>query len=124
MMNAVHARRHDHQIQDPFEFDRQSPVGMMKECCSLQGDKECDQHYGSNAKDQNCERKKTDRKNHLAEVKSRGRSHIEVKIGMMHIVKTPEDRHHVIGPMPPPVRVIHHEKGSDDSGPCRESEPV
>src|SRR6266403_3426022 len=97
---------------------------MVKECCSLQGDKEYDQHYRSNAKDQNCERKKADGEKHFAEVKSRGSAHVEIKIGVMHIMKTPEERHHVVGPVPPPVRVIHQEKGRDTYDPSGQHNPV
>src|SRR5882724_12783504 len=102
MMDPVHARRDDDQIQNPLQFNRQTPIGMMKERFGLKRDKEHDQHYWADAEDQDRKRKKADGKNHFAKVESRGRSHIEVEIGVMHIMKTPEERHHVIGPMPPP----------------------
>src|SRR6266849_11138716 len=105
MMNPVHSRRDDEQVQNPFELNRQSPVGMMKECCDLECDEEHDQHYRGDAEEHHYKRKKSDGKNHFAEVKSRGGAHVEVEIGVMHIMKSPEERDHVIGPMPPPVRI-------------------
>src|SRR4030095_7002692 len=106
MMNAVHSRRDDNQIQNALELDRKAPVGVMKECRSFECDKKNEEHYRSDAEDHHCKRKKSDGKNHLAEMEPRSRAHVEVEIGMMHVMKSPEERHHVIGPMPPPVSVI------------------
>src|SRR6266496_6126554 len=103
MMNPVHARRDDDQIQNPFELDRQTPVGMMEERFGLKRDEEHDQHYRRDAKDQDRNRKKADGKNHFAEMEACGRAHVEVEVCVMYVMKTPEDRHHVISPMPPPV---------------------
>src|SRR4029453_13082757 len=124
MMNAVHARRDDNQIQNAFELDWQSPVGMMKEGCGLKCDEKTEEHYRSDAEDHHCKRKKSDGKNHLAEMEPRSRAHVEVEIGMMHVMKSPEERHHVIRPMPPPVSVIHEQKCSSPSGPSGQSAPV
>src|SRR5438034_11550172 len=121
MMNAVHPRCDKDQVQNPLQLNRQSPVGMVKESCSLECDKKHDQHYWADAEEDHCKRKKTDGKNHFAEMESRGGAHIEVKIGMMHVMKTPEDRNHVIGPVPPPVAVIHQQIRRDHSSASRES---
>src|SRR5207249_7672465 len=117
MMNAVHARCDKYQVQNPLQLNRQSPVGMMKESRSLECDKEHDQHYWADAKEDHCKRKKADGKNHLAKMESRGGAHVEVKIGVMHVMKTPKNRHHVISPMPPPVGVIHRQKSADHCDP-------
>ena len=124
MMNAVHSRRDDGQVQNPFELNRQSPVGMMKECCRLECDEEHDQHYRGDAEEHYCKGKKSDGKNHLAEMESRGGAHIEVEICMMYVMESPEERDHVIGPVPPPVRIIHQQKRGDASGPSGHSDPV
>src|SRR5439155_563356 len=92
MMNAVHARCDKYQVQNPLQLNRQSPVGMMKESRSLECDKEHDQHYWADAKEDHCKRKKADGKNHLAKMESRGGAHVEVKIGVMHVMKTPKTR--------------------------------
>ena len=123
-MNAVHPRRYDNQIQNALEPDWQPPVGMMKERCGLEGNEEHDQHYRGDAEEHHCKRKKPDGKNHLAEMESRGGAHVEVKIGVMHVMKSPEKREHVIGPVPPPIGVIQKRKCGDDRGPSRQSEPV
>src|SRR5436309_3264613 len=119
MMNAVDSRRNDHQVQNPLDYNRQPPIGMMKECRSLECNEEHDEHQRCNAEEQHCKRKKSGGKNHFAKVKSSGGAHVEIKVGVMHVMKTPEDRHHVIRPMPPPVDVIHHEKSGDYCEPSR-----
>src|SRR5260370_33068751 len=124
MMDRVHSRRNDDQVQNPFEFNRQSPVGMMKECRGFECDEEHDQHYRADAEKHHSKRKKSDRKNHFAEMESRGGAHIEVEICMMYVMESPEERDHVIGPLPPPVSVIHQQKRGDASGPSGHSDPV
>src|SRR4029453_5992022 len=124
MMNAVHPRSYNDQIQNAFELDRQPPVGMMKQGLGFKDDKKNEEHYRSDAEDHHCKRKKSDGKNHLAEMEPRSRAHVEVEIGMMHVMKSPEERHHVIRPMPPPVSVIHEQKCSSPSGPSGQSDPV
>ena len=96
----------------------------MKECFSLKRDEEHDQHYGRDPEDQDRKRKKADGKNHFAEMESRRGANVHVQIGVMHVMKSPEDRNHVIGPMPPPVGVIQKQKRGDDSSPSRKREPV
>ena len=111
-------------IQNALEPDRQPPVGMMKECRSFECDKEHKEHYRGDAEDHYCDRKETDGKNHFAEMESRGGADVEIEIGVMHVMKSPEERHHVIGPMPPPIGVIHQQKRSDASSPSGQSDPV
>src|SRR5262249_7136679 len=105
-------------------FDRQTPVGMMKEGLGFERDEEHDQHYRCDAKERYREGKKTDGQNHLAEMKSRCGCHIEVEIGVVHVMKSPEERHHVHGVVPPPIGVIHQQKRGDSTDPKRESKPV
>jgi len=123
-MNPVHARRDDDQVQNPFDLNRQTPVRMMKKCRGFQGDEERDQHAWSDAEHRHCEREKSNGKDHLAKVESRGSAYIEIKIGVMHVMKPPEDWNHVVRPMPPPVGVIHQQEGSDSSNPKRQGKPV
>src|SRR4026207_1674208 len=112
-MKPVHPRCHNDQIQELLQVNRQTPVGMMKECCHLKCDEEPDQHYRGDAKNHHCKRKKSNRKNHLAKMESRSGAHIEIEIGMMNVVESPQERDHVIGPMPPPIGVIHQQKCGD-----------
>jgi len=57
-------------------------------------------------------------------MKTRGRAYIEIEIGVMHIMKPPEERDHVISPVPPPIGVIHEQKGCDDYNPSRQRQPI
>src|SRR6266508_1232609 len=97
---------------------------MMKEGRSFKCDKECDEHYRCDAKDHHCHRKKSDRKNHLTKMESRGSAYIEIKIGVMHVMESPEEGNHMVRPMPPPVGVIHQKKRSDASDQKRHAKPV
>jgi len=124
VVNSVHPRRDDGQVQNPFELNRQSPVGMMKECCRLECDEEHDQHYRGDAEEHYRKGKKSDGKNHLAEMESRGGAHIEVEICMMYVMESPEERDHVIGPVPPPIGIIHEQKTRDDPKPARQRYPI
>src|SRR6266487_5008496 len=97
---------------------------MMKKRCSLECNKEDDQHYRRDAKERDRKGKKSNRENHFAEMKSRCGCHIEVKIGVVHVMKPPEDWDHVVSPMPPPIGVIHQEKRRDPSAPPGKCKPI
>jgi hypothetical protein len=96
----------------------------MKQGLGFKGDKKNEEHYRRDAEDRHCERKKPDREKHLAKMESRGGADIEVEIGVMDIMKSPEERDHVIGPMPPPIGVIHQQKGRDGSSPSWQGNPI
>ena len=72
----------------------------------LKGDEEDGQRCRSYAAHHHHERKKSGGEQHLAEMKSRGGGHVQVEIGMMHVMESPEERNHVVRPVPPPVGVI------------------
>ena len=57
-------------------------------------------------------------------MKSRGGADIEVEIGVMHVMEPPEEWDHVIGPMPPPIGVIHQEERRDPSDPSGKGKPI
>ncbi len=110
MMNAMHPWRDKDQIQNPLQLNRQPPVGMMKTSRGFKRDEKDDERERSNAKHDQSYRKKTSREKHFAKMEARGGSHIHIEVGMMDIVKPPEKRHPMIGPMPPPVGVVHEQK--------------
>ena len=120
----MHARRNEDQVQSPFDVDRQPPVGMMDKGRRLECDEEDHQLYRSYAEDHHRERKKTDGKKHFAKMKSRGGAYVQIEIGMMHVMKPPEKRNHVIGPVPPPVAVNPSAGTSDASTQCWKRKPV
>src|ERR1043166_7549639 len=103
MMNPVHPRRHDDEVQKSLQRDRQSPVGMVKECRRFERDEENNQKNWPDTEERHGEGEEPRREKHLTEMKPGRRAHVEVEIGMMNIVKTPEERQHVIGPVPPPI---------------------
>src|SRR5260370_12636254 len=80
---------------------------MMKERRGFESDEENNEHDLRDAEENDCERKKSDREKHLAKMKARGRADVEVEVGMMDVVKSPEERDHMIDPMPPPIDIVH-----------------
>src|SRR6267143_4366897 len=97
---------------------------MMKEGRSFECDEEGHQHYRRDTEGHHCKRKKSNGKKHLAKMKSRGGAHVEIKIGVMHVMKSPEKWNHMVRPVPPPVSVIHQQKRRDGSSPCWKRKPV
>src|SRR5438105_3197594 len=107
MMDPMHARRHHNQVQQALQFNRQTPVGMMKESRSFQCDEEDHQHYRSDTEEHHRKGEKSDGENHLTKMKSRSSAYIQIEIRVMHVMKSPEQRNHMVRPMPPPIGVIH-----------------
>ena len=124
MMNPVHPRRHDHEIQKSLQRDRQSPVGMVKECRRFERDEENNQKNRPNTEERHREEEEPRREKHFTEMKSRRGAHVQIEIGVMDVVKAPEERNHVVGPMPPPIGIIHEQKRADCRGPAGQRQPV
>src|SRR6266576_1159882 len=97
---------------------------MMKKRGALKREKEHEQHDWRDAENHDGQREESNGKNHFAEMKSRCRADIEVEVGMVHIVEPPKERDHMVGPMPPPICVVHEQKCCDCASPCRQSQPV
>src|SRR4029450_1740024 len=103
MMNSMHTGRYNDQVQDSFDLNRQPPVRMVEKSGSLECNEKDHQHYWSNTKNHYCQRKKADRKDHLTKMESRRSANVEIEIGVMHVMKSPEERNHMVRPMPPPI---------------------
>jgi hypothetical protein len=123
VMNSVHARSYDDQVQDALEPDGQSPVRMMKKCCYFEAQEKNQQHDRRDPESHDGQREESNGKNHFAEMKSCRSAHIEVEVGVVHIVKPPKERDHMVGPMPPPICVIHEQKGRDPGGQSWQTQP-
>jgi hypothetical protein len=78
MMDAVHARCDEDQVQNSFHPNWQAPIRMMKQCGRLKGNEENHQQDWTNPEQDHRQGKKADGKNHFAKVKSRGGAYIEV----------------------------------------------
>ncbi len=55
MMNTMHPRCDDNQVQNAFELDRQPPVGMMKEGRGFEGDKKNEEQHRRDAEEDDRE---------------------------------------------------------------------
>jgi len=107
VMNAVHPRGDEHEIENALQPDWQPPVRVVKQSGAFERNKKPEEEHGMNAEEHHRETEKANRKNHFAEMKASGRAHIHVEVGVMHIMKAPEEWQSVIRPVPPPVGVIH-----------------
>src|SRR5947208_17070338 len=123
-MYSGHARSDKNRVIDPLETDGESPVRMMKKCRHFEAQEKNEQHDTRDSESHDGQRKESNGKNHFAEMKSRRRAHVEVEVGMVHIVKTPKQRDHMVGPMPPPICVIHEQKGCDPDSQSWQTQPV
>ena len=106
-MNPMHPRSDHDVIQNAFEPKRQPPIGMMKKRGGFESNKENEQHHGRDTEEKNSQGEERDGKHHFAKMESRGGGDIEIKVGVMDVMKAPEQRHHVIDVVPPPIGVIH-----------------
>jgi hypothetical protein len=97
---------------------------MMKKGSRFESDEEDKQHDLVDAEDNNGERQKPDREKHFAEVEAGRRTDVEVEIGVVNVVKPPEERDHMIGVVPPPIGVVHEQIRGDNSNPARRLQPV
>lgn len=96
----------------------------MEESRGFEGDEESEQHHRRDAENNDREGEKPDREKHFAKMKSRGGTNVEIEVGVMNVVKPPEERDHVIGPMPPPISVVHEQKSCGHCDPARRLEPI
>ena len=97
---------------------------MMKKCCCFQAQEKNKQHERRDPESHDGQREESNGKNHFAEMKSRCRAHIEVEIGMVDVMEPPKERDHMVGPMPPPIGVIHEQKGRDPDNQSWQTQPV
>ena len=85
---------------------------MVKQNRGFEHEKEDDHGNWAHANKEDREQEKGDRKKHFTKMKPGSSAHIHVEIGVMDVMKPPKERDPVIGPMPPPVSVVHQ----DESG--------
>src|SRR5688500_12077694 len=111
MMNAVHSRRHDHVVEKTLQAKRQPPVGMMKKTRGFENDFEDEIDERRDSERGNENHAERNGKQDFSKVKTRRRGHVEIEIGVMHIVEAPKKRNKMIGVMPPVIRPIHEKKG-------------
>ena len=79
MMNPVHARRNENQVQNALDINWQAPIGMMKKCCHFEAQEKNEQHDRRDPESHDGQCEEPNGKNHFAEMKSRRRAHIKVE---------------------------------------------
>lgn len=124
MVDAMHARCDNDAVQQMFDSQREPPVRMMKERGGFEGDEKDEEHDWGDAEEHDGQREKSHREEHLAEMKSCGGAYVHIEVGVMDVVKTPEERQHVIDPMPPPIGIVHEQKCRNGGDPMGRREPV
>src|SRR2546423_4631462 len=103
---------------------------MMENAGRFKNDFEDQINQWRNSQEHHYEKAERNRKKNLAEVEACRGGYVEVEIGMVNIVETPEQRDAMGRVMPPVIRPIHEEKRHDrrhDPGqlePVQQSDPV
>src|SRR5947207_6776075 len=97
---------------------------MMEETGRFEHDFKDQVDQRGNSEKNNHEEPKRDRKKNLTEMKARGGAHIEVEIGVMDVVKTPEQGNAMSRIMPPVVGPIHQEECDDGSDKPWQFDPI
>src|SRR6266851_2080973 len=93
VMNAVHIGRHDEPTQDALDSRRHPHVAVVEHGSGVQGNFK-EQHGQRGGAERGDESElDAEGKKDLDGVKSSAGGHVDVKVGMVHPMKTPEGRH-------------------------------
>ena len=103
----MHARSDEHQIEQAFGAERKPNVAVVKEHLNLKNeliDSKCPRRR---ADETHLKKTENDRERDLTEMEAEGGGNIQIRIGVMDIVKTPEKRHSMVSQVPIIERQIH-----------------
>ena len=124
VVDAVHARGDQHAIQEALDANRQAHVAVLKERVRLKhelvdgnGQRRC-------ADQQDLHDAKSRRQRNLAEMKAECTRHIEIRIDVMHHVKTPEERQSMIGQVPAIETQVQQQYPGDECNHGRQRNPI
>src|SRR5882672_9243759 len=106
----MHARSDNHQVQQALNAYGEAHVTMMKKRVRLKDDLVNGEHPCGQTDDADLDDAECCRERHLANVKPKRRRHVEIRIDVMDVMKSPEKRDAVIRHVPPVERQIHQEK--------------
>src|SRR5258708_13594545 len=109
-MDAVHAGRHKHFIQQPFEADRQPQIAVMKKRVRLEDQFVSRKHPARETDQAHLHGAKGDRHRYLAKVKAKPSGNIEIGIDVMNVVKPPEQWDSMICDVPIVKAEVHKQK--------------
>jgi GGDEF domain-containing protein len=109
MMNPVHARRHDQPHEETLDAKRKPRVAVMEQDRREEDRLTQPERLRIDADDDHLRRADRNRKRQLAEVKAQSRRGVEIAIDVMDEMESPDERHAVTRPMPPPQRVVEQD---------------
>src|SRR5260370_27352254 len=109
-MAAVHARRHQHFIQQPFEADRQPQIAVMKKRIRLEDQFVSPERPARETDQAHLHDAKSDRHRYLAKVKPKPSGNIKIGIDVMNVVKSPEEWDSMICDVPIVKAEVHEQK--------------
>src|SRR6266436_738896 len=109
-MDAVHARRHQHFIQQPFEADRQPQIAVMKKRVRLEDQFVSRERPTRETDEAHLHDAKSDRHRYLAKVKPKPSGNIKIGIDVMNVVKPPEEWDLMICDVPIVKAEVHKQK--------------
>ena len=109
-MDAVHARRHEHFVQEPLEADRQAQIAVMEEGVRLEDQFVNGKGPAGKTDDAHLHNAKNGRHRHFAKVKPETGGNIEIGVDVVDVVKPPEKRDLVIDDMPIVKSEVHEKE--------------
>src|SRR6266850_7970809 len=109
-MDAVHARRHEHFIQEPLEADRQPQIAVMEKRVRLKNQLVNGEGPAGESNDAHLHDAKNGRHRHFAKVKPETGGGVEIRIDVVDVVKAPEKRDPVIDDMPVIKSEVHEKE--------------
>src|ERR1041385_3970672 len=112
-MNAVHSRSDQEFVQDPLQPDWQPRVTMVEKGIRLKGQLISCKNLCGHADDQHLRYAKRRRHGYFSEMESKAGGNIQIRVGVMHVMKAPKEGNTMICDMPPKKAEIHQQEGEN-----------
>ena len=116
-MHAMHVRRHDEDPQHPVEPGGKRDVGMIEHGAGVEDHLEQEHGEGRGAERDHHGDLPQHGERDLDRVEAHRRGHVDVAVGVMHLMQPPEDRHLVRDEMLKPDGEVEHEQRDQDFQP-------
>lgn len=124
MVNTMSTRRHDETAEHALERKRESEIAVVKLSRGFEADLVDQCGHGTGSDDEYLKGSNAHAEKHFAKMKTKRGRHIQIEIAVVHIVKTPEERHLMIEPVPTVHGIIEQQKRADHPDRARKAEPV
>ncbi len=117
VVHAMHVGRHDEEPHDAVEPLRQRDIGVIEHGAGIEDHLEQEHGEGCGAERHHHHDLPQHRQPDLDGVKADRRGHVDVTVGMVHLVQAPKQRNLVRGPMLRPDGEVEHDQRNHDFDP-------